>query len=374
MVTMRTLLIVLLLLTSAAAACPQEQEQAVLVSIGNGVIAPPRTAPIAYETLALPSNTAAAWAMLLAANGLHGDDLRPWYLYAHYKTFDPYGKSKGEGSLEYIWAGRDQWRVTYIEGTTVWTRWKTEHGLYAPHGQTASPGYPERMITGAIQDPLHQAGAPVQTPAYFADEKLSSVTLSCFRSTPLVTPDTLNHSGNAPVLPRFCSVQGRPIARLAQGDYSMFLNRIVSFDHHFVAEQINLLDGKDPVLDIEIEQLRSPSASELSTLVPPSNAEPIRDTSVILPISQTRLRLRSKPAASYPSAMKRLGIQGTVRLAVLVGTDGRVTVTGVLHSPDPMLTEAGEENVRRWTYSPYLSDGRPAPVHTVVAVRYTLGR
>jgi hypothetical protein len=339
---MRPLLIALFLLITSAAALPQDQEQAVPVATGNGVIALPSTVAVAYDTAALPNNHAAAWTMLLAANGLHGDDLKPWYLYAHYKTFDAYGKGKGVGSLEYIWAGRDQWRVTYIEGGTVWTRWKTARGLYQPHGQPVSPGYPERMITGAIRDPLHEVGAPGQAPPFFGDENLSSVTLSCFRTAPLATPNILNPNVNAPVSQRFCSVQARPIARLAQSDYSIFLNRIVSFEHHFVAEQINLVDGTDPVLNIDIEQLRSPSSMELAMIAPPSNAELIQDTSLILPISQTRLRLRSRPKPSYPGAMKRLGIQGTVRLAVLVGTDGKVTVTDVLHSPDPVLTEASE--------------------------------
>ncbi len=40
--------------------------------------------------------------MVEAANGLHGDNLQPWSLKAHYETYDAYGKSSGEGDLTYI--------------------------------------------------------------------------------------------------------------------------------------------------------------------------------------------------------------------------------------------------------------------------------
>jgi len=58
----------------------------------------------------------------------------------------------------------------------------------------------------------------------------------------------------------------------------------------------------------------------------------------------------------------------------VIGADGHVTITDVLHSPAPALTKSSEDAVRQWTYQPYIKDGKPAEVKSVITVMYTLGK
>ena len=312
--------------------------------------------------------------MLRAANGLHGDALVPWYLRAHYKTYDAYGKSKGEGTLEYVWAGPRHWHITYAEGATVWTRWNTEKGLYAPPGQPEKPGYPETLITQQIRDPLRHVGASTQAPPYFAAEEIGSFPLSCFSNVSLVQTAPEHHSSTSPLMQRFCADAGKPRLRLIQNGYNIYLNKLSSFQHRIVAMTIQVRDGGDPVVDIYLDELRSALPEEIDKLSPPAEMVQLRDNTLLLPpeiASGHRLKIVNP---RYPADMKQAHIQGTVRLAVTISKDGRMTITDVLHSPHPSLTAASEDAVRQWVYTPYLKDGQPVEFSTTVSVTYTLDR
>ena len=328
-------------------------------------------AEVAYETASLPKDPQTAWEMLRAANGLHGNELAPWYLRAHYKTYDAYGKSKGEGTIDYLWAGPHRWRVTYAEGAVVWTRWDTEKGLYAPPDQPQTPGYPESLITPQIRNPLQASGVPKEAPKYLADETFASLSLSCFRNRALVQTTLDKPIPDAP-LQRFCAEQGKPWLRFTQANYNTYFNKISSFQHRIVALMIQVRDGSDPVVDINIDELRSPLPAQMANLIPSANAVQLRDNTLLLPPEIASGHLVKMINPHYPPEMKQARIQGTVRLAVIIGKDGRTTVVDVLHSPDPLLTKASEEAVRQWIYQPYLKDGQPTEFNTTVHVNFTL--
>jgi protein TonB len=66
--------------------------------------------------------------------------------------------------------------------------------------------------------------------------------------------------------------------------------------------------------------------------------------------------------------------QGVVVLGALIGTDGRIHDLDVLVSPSPMLAESAVDCVKKWEYKPYLLNGVPVEVETIVNVIYSLGR
>ena len=77
------------------------------------------------------------------------------------------------------------------------------------------------------------------------------------------------------------------------------------------------------------------------------------------------------PRPVYPLQAKQSGIQGVVRLGVLIGKDGRVADLYTMSGP-PLLQEAAEEAVRKWVYQTTLLNGNPVEVVTVVDVNFTL--
>jgi protein TonB len=83
--------------------------------------------------------------------------------------------------------------------------------------------------------------------------------------------------------------------------------------------------------------------------------------------------LIAKVAPVYPAEAKQAGIQGIVRLAIDIGTDGRVESLNAESGPD-VLVQAAVEAVKQWTYRPVLLNGEPVEVTTTVDVNFTLSR
>lgn len=96
---------------------------------------------------------------------------------------------------------------------------------------------------------------------------------------------------------------------------------------------------------------------------------PVERISVNDTISQANLIHRVAPA--YPEVARRAGIEGTVRLSVLIGVDGKVKQVRVL-SGHPMLAVAAEEAVWQWLYKPTLVQGEPVEVRPEIHVNFRL--
>jgi TonB family protein len=74
----------------------------------------------------------------------------------------------------------------------------------------------------------------------------------------------------------------------------------------------------------------------------------------------------------YPTMAALAHVQGTVLLKVEIGTEGRVINVEPLEGP-PILLTAASDAVREWTYTPFLLNGTPATVTTVVTMRFNIG-
>lgn len=81
--------------------------------------------------------------------------------------------------------------------------------------------------------------------------------------------------------------------------------------------------------------------------------------------------LVTSPPPVYPDIAREAGIDGTVRLRVLVGRDGHVLDVHVDRSV-AMLDQAAQDAVRRWVFKPALTNGRPVAVWVAIPVRFTL--
>lgn len=83
--------------------------------------------------------------------------------------------------------------------------------------------------------------------------------------------------------------------------------------------------------------------------------------------------LITKVAPVYPPEAKQAGTQGTVRLAVDIGPDGKVERLNAESGPD-VLVQAAVEAVKQWVYKPTLLNGQPVEVATTVDVNFTLSQ
>ena len=76
---------------------------------------------------------------------------------------------------------------------------------------------------------------------------------------------------------------------------------------------------------------------------------------------------------SYPPDCKAEGVEGTVALRAVIGTDGTVlNLQQVNELVDKRLVEAATEAVKRWRYKPTLLNGQPVEVITEIQVNFAL--
>ncbi len=82
-------------------------------------------------------------------------------------------------------------------------------------------------------------------------------------------------------------------------------------------------------------------------------------------------KLIHKVLPVYPPLARQARVSGQVRLAAVIGTDGRIRELRVL-SGHPMLVRAAAEAVMQWLYRPTLLNGEPVEVSTEVKVDFIL--
>ena len=73
----------------------------------------------------------------------------------------------------------------------------------------------------------------------------------------------------------------------------------------------------------------------------------------------------------YPAEARRSGVQGSVTVAAVIGTDGKPRNVRAV-SGNPILAKAATEAVSQWLYAPYSVNGRPVEVETEVVVDFAL--
>jgi len=79
----------------------------------------------------------------------------------------------------------------------------------------------------------------------------------------------------------------------------------------------------------------------------------------------------SDVSPEYPASAKAAGVEGTVAVRVVVGTDGTVKSTKVLKGP-PELGPACEAAAKQWRFQPYRVDGAPTEFIKLKVCRFRL--
>lgn len=82
-------------------------------------------------------------------------------------------------------------------------------------------------------------------------------------------------------------------------------------------------------------------------------------------------QLKRKVTPVYPKEARDQRIQGTVRLHIVVGPDGKVLQAEVI-SGHPLLAQAALDAVRKREYKPILLNGVPVEVDTTVDTVFSL--
>ncbi|MCK6443222.1 energy transducer TonB [Elstera cyanobacteriorum] len=91
------------------------------------------------------------------------------------------------------------------------------------------------------------------------------------------------------------------------------------------------------------------------------------------PVHLTAPTFRHRPAPAYPAQAQRDEIEGTVRLKLLIGADGRVAEVSLLRSSGHrLLDQAALSAARAWVLEPAHQNGTPTPAWAEVEVPFRL--
>jgi protein TonB len=82
-------------------------------------------------------------------------------------------------------------------------------------------------------------------------------------------------------------------------------------------------------------------------------------------------KLLRKVTPVYPKIALQVRATGVVRIAAVIGTDGRIRELRAL-SGHPLLVRAALDAVQQWVYQPTLLNGVPVEVDSTIDVTFTL--
>ena len=84
-------------------------------------------------------------------------------------------------------------------------------------------------------------------------------------------------------------------------------------------------------------------------------------------------RAVARTGAAYPARARARGVEGSVRLSLLVNVNGTVEDVVVLEgTPVGVFEEAAKAAIRQWRFEPGQYEGRPVPVRVEQLLRFEL--
>ncbi len=94
-----------------------------------------------------------------------------------------------------------------------------------------------------------------------------------------------------------------------------------------------------------------------------------------LPVTQPRFNAEylDNPKPAYPSASRRMGEEGEVRLRVQVDITGQPQQIEIFRSSGfPRLDQAALDTVRQWRFVPARQGDQPIPAWVIVPIKFSL--
>jgi protein TonB len=307
-------------------------------------------------------------------------DLKPWHLKASYQFYDSKGNPAEQGRWEYWWASPKVHRSTWTRNNATQTEWLTAEVRYRKQ-DGGSLRYFERHLSNILLDPLPSETA-VDSGRMKLDLKMTPVGQMQLACVSAILQWENNGKLEAPPSARpefYCFSPSLPILRLVYNNALTYeYNQLAKTQNRYLAKQVFVMNGNRKVFSIAIDEVDRITATD-PALARPSDATLV-SASIPEDVGNNNKSgvgggsLLKKPQPVYPYISKMAHEQGTVVLAAVIGTDGRISDLETLSSPSPMLAKSAEEAVKKWEYKPYLLNSKPVEVETIVNVIFALGR
>jgi TonB family protein len=360
---MRSLILVILLIGSLGFAQVQGTPPGPPASAGPTAQATPATS----SEVVTPTDPKERMELAQKVNGLHGLDI-PWHLKASYEVLGLDGKPTDTGTFEEWRVNTKQYRVALHSPTISAEEYGTGQGVFRT-GDQSWPGKPLSLIRRMIMRPVPPRGHPEKIVLQNYERSFGKQKLQC---TALIYRDAKQTIEDAA---SYCLASTNAILFYSGSSgkiYQTLFEHISLVHGQYSANDMQLFIGGRPWLKLHVDTLEGLSPGGLSASTVPADASPVTPRiDVTGEITQGQLIKKAVP--TYPAGAKMQGIQGTVVLTGVIGTDGHFKKIDVLAGP-PMLQQSAVDAVRQWAYTPFLREGKPVEVETDINVVFALQR
>jgi len=305
-----------------------------------------------------------------AASSIDTPGSKPWHLKMSVQLYNAKSKPTEQGTVEEWWAGPDLNRVTYTTPSYTGTQLRNKNGVFRTKSQTYEPAILRDVLEQVVHPISHEEDIDQAKPD-LRKEKFGQVELEC-----IMLDQPLNNVAYPPMglFPTFCLDPGKDNLRVSTGIGSLIFlrNHEGIFRGKFVAVDVLAQTSDQPlVASAHIDSLTNMPLTD-ADFVPGADLEPVMAKAVFLDTEFVKGRVLSKVEPRYPEISKQNHVAGTVVMRAIIGYDGRIQSLHLIPAPDANLAIAAIKAVRNWTYKPYLLNGVPAEVETVITVTFDL--
>lgn len=217
-----------------------------------------------------------------------------------------------------------------------------------------------------VDDPLSDDASINAGSLLLKEQKVGKKQFDCILLTPRQSP-----AGG--VYPSACFEPGKTLLWINSDQLaSMCLRNVIgTFQGQTVA--VDLVESLAGVVlaSVHIAQLNALSPDPAAFTVTPDleTHKQIRTVS-----SALAGKIVTNVPPHYPESAKEKHRQGVVVLRVKIGPDGHVHDVRAIASPGgDDFAKAAQEAVSHWVYEPYLVNGKPVEVETLVSVNFHIG-
>jgi TonB family protein len=308
--------------------------------------------------------------------GIDPKQAPPFHLKAHFDIFNTEGKPDGSGTFEEFSDGKDRVVTHTTYRDKEYSVWNTPSTFTS--GQPFVQAFFERELLAAFTRPIPSRQALDGLDFKEKSNKFGSVTLDCVETIRKLTPIQSGAISQYPIPWRddkttYCVSPDQHLLRISESfpglnfvynQFETFAGRPVP--HTIALSLSRVLRGK-----FVIDSLEAWTPDD-AVFVPPPDRSPQAPPDVVSGAVIAGSVL-SKTTPMYPSWAKANHIAGSVVLAATITPEGTISDVQVVTSPDQSLTTASLDAVKSWKYKPYLLDGKPVAVDTLVTVTFSFG-
>ncbi|MBB5056652.1 hypothetical protein HDF16_001337 [Granulicella aggregans] len=295
--------------------------------------------------------------------------LKPWHLKVTFQLLEKKGPTTEEGTIEEWWSGESDKRI-YTSPSYNATEIRRDNEVYRTKDQSPTP-----YLLGLLRDEVVH---PVADDAEVNDavpelhvEGFGKVKLDCIMLNRQVRNLAYPPLG---MFPTYCLSQDTDRLRgsLRNGSENVARNAIGMFQGRAVAVDLSVSEQTGLVAKGHIATLAASPQDEhffdLDNTMGPKSTDPVKVELKVIAKSKI-----SGEVPVFPIEDKNSRTSGAVHIHVLIGTDGHIHQLSLIDAPSPTLAASALDSVRTWVYKPYLVNGLPCSVDTIVTVNYAFG-